>query len=128
MGEHFRERIYGREPADEEIRRREAFAEEIRRTIDEIDRLREAVRESLRRQNAVARGPEAQETHERRRSIELEAELMRLSMAREAILCSDGLEKANHRPSAWWFPLVCPDGAWFARAVQTAVCELEPLA
>ncbi|MEJ5171327.1 MAG: hypothetical protein WHU10_10090, partial [Fimbriimonadales bacterium] len=76
MGEHFRARIYGREPAEEDLRQRRAFAEEVRGTILEIDRLREEIRESLRRQDALAGSPEAQDTHERRRSIELEAELM----------------------------------------------------
>lgn len=127
MGEHFRASIYGRDPAPEEAERRAGFAAEIRRTIAEIDRLKAEARVSLERQERIARGAEATATHDRRRSIELEAELMRLSMVREAIICSTGLEKANHRPSAWWFPLVCPDGAWFRRTVESAVCELEPL-
>ncbi|MCX7799564.1 MAG: hypothetical protein N2109_04395 [Fimbriimonadales bacterium] len=127
MGEHFRECIYGRKPTAEDAETRRAFAADIQRTIAEIDRLKAEARASRERQEAAARGSEAIATHERRRSIELEAELMRLSMAREAILCSSGLEKANHRPSAWWFPLVCPDGAWFRRTVETARCELEPL-
>ena len=65
--------------------------------------------------------------HERRRSIELEAELKRLRLIRQAIISSKGLTHANLRPSAWWFPLVCPDGLWFRETIDTAECYLEPL-
>jgi hypothetical protein len=65
--------------------------------------------------------------HDRRRSIELEAELARLRMIRQAIIASRGLKRAAHRPSAWWFRLISPDGLWFRETVDTAHCYLEPL-
>ena len=79
------------------------------------------------RQNALILDDEVRRIHVRRRSIELEAELKRLRLFRNAVITSKGLAKANLRPSAWWFPLVCPDGLWFRETIDTAECYLEPL-
>lgn len=65
--------------------------------------------------------------HETRRNIELEIEFKRLKLVREAVICSSGLEKSGHRPSAWWFPMVSPDGSWFRETVRCATYYLEPL-
>ena len=78
-------------------------------------------------QNELVQDEEIHRIHDRRRSIELEAELKRLRLIRQAIISSKGLEKANLRPSAWWFRLVCPDGLWFRETIETAECYLEPL-
>ena len=45
-----------------------------------------------------------------------------------AIRTIDGLPHANLRPSAWWFPLADPSGAWFDRVAESAQLYLEPLA
>ena len=78
-------------------------------------------------QNDLVKNEEILKIHERRRSIELEAELKRLRLIRQAIISSKGLSRANLRPSAWWFRLVCPDGLWFRETINTAECYLEPL-
>ena len=38
-----------------------------------------------------------------------------------------GLRRAERRPSAWWFPLLCPDGGWFRETARTAEAYWEPL-
>ncbi len=38
------------------------------------------------------------------------------------------LERADHRPSWWWFPAVDPQGAWFARVIETATMRFEEFA
>ncbi len=59
--------------------------------------------------------------------IEYEAELERLRRVRDAIRVSSGLRYTNYRPTAWWFPLVSPDGAWFRSLAQSAQARLEEL-
>ena len=80
-----------------------------------------------RKQNELVRDESVRRVHQRRREIEMEAELRRLRLIREAIIASKGLENANRRPSAWWFRMVCPDGLWFRETVETADYYLEPL-
>jgi len=92
----------------------------IRENRAEFVRLRE-------RQNLLVRSEEVVQIHQRRQQIELEAELKRLCIIREAVISSKGLKSANHRPSAWWFPLVSPNGKWFAEVVRTAHAYFEPL-
>lgn len=92
----------------------------LRENRAEFIRLRE-------RQNQLVRSEEVLFIHQRRQQIELEAELKRLCIVREAVISSKGLKSANHRPSAWWFPLVSPSGKWFAEVVRTANAYFEPL-
>jgi hypothetical protein len=65
--------------------------------------------------------------HERRREIEIEAELKRLKLIREAIISSTGLENANRRPAAWWLPMISPDGKLFEAVMKSAQCWWEPM-
>ena len=64
---------------------------------------------------------------EDRAEIEIEAELKRLKMIREAVISGKGLMNANRRPSGWWLPLVSPDGTWFKETMRTAECYWEPM-
>jgi len=43
------------------------------------------------------------------------------------VTASRGLANSSVRPSAWWFPMVCPDGLWFWETIDRAECYLEPL-
>ena len=126
-GEHFRSKIFEREPSKEAMAKRAEFDEKIERTIQGIEGCRHQIRDLMRHQRVVAQEPEVLKIHERRRSIELEAELKRLRLIRNAVISSKGLSQANRRPSAWWFPLACPDGLWFRETVDSARCYLEPL-
>jgi hypothetical protein len=57
--------------------------------------------------------------------LENTAELERLRLIRNAILTTDGLEATNRRPTGWWFPLLSPDGAWFAQLARTSALMIE---
>jgi hypothetical protein len=50
-----------------------------------------------------------------------------MRLIREAVISSEGLLKSGHRPSAWWFPVVSPNGDWFNHAVGRARYYLEQL-
>ena len=54
----------------------------------------------------------------------LQLEFARLEAVSEAYRAL-ALERADHRPSWWWFPAIDPDGAWFARAAETATMRFE---
>ena len=61
------------------------------------------------------------------RSIEAQAELERLRLARGAYLVVHSLEHNDRRASAWWLPMVSPDGAWFRSIARSATAYIEPL-
>jgi hypothetical protein len=126
-GEHWRATLFEKEPTPEASEERERLTQEVREAILQIDEMQRKIAGLLAEQRELVRDPEVMRIHERRRSIELEAELRRLRLARNAIISSKGLIRASHRPSAWWFPLVCPDGLWFRETVGRAECYLEPL-
>jgi hypothetical protein len=126
-GDHFRAKIFERIPSAEDLAEREKLSEDIKDVIHEGVEVQNHMHELRHAQNSLVNDVEVRRIHERRRSIELEAELKRLRLIREAIITSKGLERANLRPSAWWFRLVCPDGLWFRETIDTAECYLEPL-
>lgn len=127
MGRHFREKIFERTPLPEDIEHRRRSIEQLDGVIAEARENEAALRTSMTIQRDHAQRDEVLRLHERRRAIELEAELARLRLIRGAIIASRGLRHASHRPSAWWFRLVCPDGLWFHETIESAQCYLEPL-
>ncbi|MBN9501921.1 MAG: hypothetical protein J0H02_09130 [Armatimonadetes bacterium] len=126
-GEHFRDKFFEKTPTTEDEAERQRLISEIEHTIKEIEVARERVRSLMRSQRELAQSPDVLKAHDRRRSVELEAELKRMRLIRNAVIASKGMQNANLRPSAWWFPLVCPDGLWFRETVDSAECYLEPL-
>ena len=127
MGEHFRAHVFGQEPTDEHLKEREELGHKVEAIIHAITAKRKEIRALLKEESDFVRAPNVQTVHERRRGIELEAELKRLKLIREAVITSKGLAKASHRPSAWWFPILCPDGGWFRASIEGAQCYLEPV-
>ena len=75
----------------------------------------------------LERGEEARRARKALSRVERDAERQRLELARNAILASEGLPRAELRPSAWWFPLVDPEGTWYAQVRRTAEFRLERL-
>lgn len=126
-GIHWRERIFEKNPSSADLAERERHRAEVVAAIDAVAAARRAWRELDARQAELVAAPEIVEAHRRRRDLELEAELKRLKLARNSVIVGQGLVKAGHRPSAWWFPLVSPDGSWFRETMRCARYYLEPL-
>jgi hypothetical protein len=126
-GLQFRESIFEKQPGPEDFEERKRLTAAVERVIEEIKALHTELRRVRSEQHALAEDSEVKSIHDRRRSIELEAELKRTRLIRSAIVSSKGLAYASVRPSAWWFPLVCPDGLWFRQTVESATAYLEPL-
>ncbi len=59
--------------------------------------------------------------------LEYESERERLHLVRDALLVSQGLRYTNLRPTAWWLPLVSPDGMWFQTLARSAQSRIEEL-
>ncbi len=126
-GDHFRETIFEKMPSSSDLEMRHSLTEKVVKSILEINYLRMEIEESVRRQRGIASSKEIELAHERRRSIELEAELKRVQLIRNAIISSKGLLRAGYRPSAWWFPLLSPNGDWIRRTWETSQCYFESL-
>jgi len=126
-GRHWREEFYDKSPSAKAKSEREDFIHQIRALTDHLREQIVAWRELQRRQDDLVTHESVRKAHQRRRTIELEAELHRLQLVRSAVIASDGLELAGRRPSAWWFPIVCPQGAWYRSTIKRATYRLEPL-
>lgn len=126
-GEHFRAKIFEKQPSEEDLAARKRIQDELAAIIKESFDTDAEIKNLMHRQKELAGHPDVLKLHERRRSIELEAELARLRLIRQAVIASRGMKRASYRPSAWWFRLVCPDGLWFRETVNSAECYLEPL-
>ncbi|RYG71495.1 hypothetical protein EON80_05150 [bacterium] len=75
----------------------------------------------------LEKSAELQDARATRESLESEAELKRLILVRDAIQASDGLRATNYRPTAWWLPMVSPDGKWFRNLTETTQARIEAL-
>ena len=128
MGKHWRERIFEKSPSDTDLQRREAFMAELAGVLARLEDCRVRWRRLFDEQRELVTAPSVAKSRARRDSIAFEAELMRLKVVREAVIATDGLRRAGHRPSAWWFPLVSPSGCWHKETMETATYYLEPLA
>ena len=126
-GEHWRTELFEREATPEARAEREWLGQAVEAAIHALTAAEAGLREVRRRQAARVRDEAVQRARARRREIELEAELKRARLVREAVVSSRGLRAAELRPSAWWMPVVSPDGTWFRETVRTAQAWLEPL-
>lgn len=127
MGHHFRAEIFEKTPTDAAQEARRQFQDQLADLNTWRGQLVVKIGELGDQERAASQSQVFLKVHKRRREIELESELKRLSLIREAIISSRGLESANRRPSAWWLPLVSPDGKWFEKIMETATCYWEPM-
>ncbi len=108
---------------------------QVHRAFDvQIETLRTEERELRREANArlrarleLERNDEATSARRTRDELEARAELARLCLVRDAMMASDTLRSTNYRPTAWWFPLVSPDGTWFSSLARGAQGRIEEL-
>ncbi len=126
-GEHWRAELFEREATPEALAERAWLGEAVEAAIRALGTAEASLREVRSRQASLVRGEGLQKARARRREIELEAELKRARLVREAVVSSRGLRAAERRPSAWWMPVVSGDGAWFRETIRTATAWLEPL-
>lgn len=127
LGEHFRARVFDRTASKQDLLDREELQSALQTAVRACEDHRARLKALLREQASKAGDDSVRKLHERRRNIELEAEIQRVKLVRSSILASTNLVHAGHRPSAWWFPLVSPDGAWFRETIDGAKCWFEPL-
>lgn len=128
MGAHWRARIFDKEHTAEDLAERQRLALAVHAAITKRENLKKQFKDLQIKQTEVVRSAATLKAHQARKNLELEAELKRLRLARHAIITSKGLERASRRPSAWWFPMVSPDGAWFRETTCHADYYVEPLA
>jgi len=126
-GRHWRDRIFEKDATPADLAERESLARRVTELADRVAELQEQWRALQAKQDTIVSSEDATRGKETRRNMAFEAELARVKLIREGVMASDGMEKAGHRPSAWWFPLVCPDGSWFRATARRARYRLEPL-
>lgn len=109
------------------LARRDAYAEEISAILDHKRRLCAEIDTLKTQRRGIERGAEVTQAQATLTRIELEAERARLRLVRNALLTSEGLPHTNHRPSAWWLPMLDPSGQWFRRIADTVQVYTERL-
>ena len=123
-GDHFRATD---EWTDEEKIERARFDSRLRALLDERRGVLQSISELKAHRMATERQGEAGSARRRISEIEIQAEMARLHLVRNAILVVRGLPHTQHRPSAWWIPMVDRTGHWFRRIVETTELYTEPL-
>jgi hypothetical protein len=126
-GDHWREKIFEKEHTQKDLAAREELTDAVKRIQHEIEDAWAEWRVIQHRQDSLVASKRVEKARARRQSISLEAELMRIRLIREAVIASDGLEKAGHRPAAWWQSVVSPSGQWHQSTMQRARYSVEPL-
>ena len=119
----------------EELRRLLRDEEERRAEYDRRwDALRQRVREVQARiastraeRRAVETGEQMRSVRRRRLEVIEAAQRAKLELVRNAFLACYGLRQTNYRPSAWWIPVLSPDGEWFRAIAEGTEAYLEPL-
>ncbi len=111
-----------------ELARRAAYKGEIEAVRKHQKLLCKDIERMRQQREELERGEKALAARAVLRDIERQAEMARLELVRNACLTIDGLTHTNHRPSAWWMPVVDTSGAWFQKIAETAVAYTQPLA
>lgn len=106
---------------------RQKLDEEIAAQRGVVRELRARAKDLVAKRVQLEKSQQLQEARDLRVRLENEAELQRFMMVRDAIRASDGLRATNYRPTAWWLPMVSPDGKWFRNLTQTTEARIEAL-
>jgi hypothetical protein len=94
---------------------------------DEVRQLKTQANSLVAQRVEMEKSESLRAARDLREALENEAELHRFFLVRDAILASDGLRYTNYRPTAWWLPMVSPDGKWFRNLTQSAQARIEAL-
>lgn len=103
------------------------FDKQVEAALTKARELRSRASERLRAQLKIEQSSETRTARKTRDHLEERAELARLCLVRDAMMASDSLRYTNYRPTAWWFPLVSPEGKWFTALARTAQARIEAL-
>lgn len=126
-GDHAQAELLRARISAEEERRASTFDErwiELRRRIRDIEG--EIARTRAERRS-VETALEVREARSGLMELSCKAQAAKLELVRNAILTSRGLRATCNRPTAWWLPLLSPDGAWFRAVANGTKAYLEPL-
>jgi hypothetical protein len=123
-GDHFRSVI---EWTPEHQETRSEFAARIADLLAERRRILLTISELKASRLETERTGEGARARIRSAEIEIQAESARLTLVRNAILAIQGLPHTQHRPSAWWIPMVDRTGGWFRRIAETTELYTEEL-
>lgn len=123
-GEHFRET---KDWSQAEIARREEFDRGFEQLESEKRECCDGILRLKQQRMELERGEEAISARSEMLCIENESELARLRLVRNGLLTIESLTHTNHRPSAWWLPMLDSSNEWFERIAATTEVYTEPL-
>jgi hypothetical protein len=123
-GDHFRSTT---DWTPEEVKRRAEYDEQIARLLSARRDLLMTITGLNAKRLEVERAHEAQELRQVILGLEMKAQDARLNLVRNALLTTGGLTQSQHRPTAWWLPMVDRTGSWFRRIVETTQIYPQPL-
>lgn len=109
------------------LRLRDQLGEKIQELRNERRDLVSKLDDLRNLKSNIANQSSVHEARMRRKEIELEAEIARYQIARDAILTSHGFPKTNNRPCSWWIPVASPQSTWLRSIAQRAQLRLEYL-
>lgn len=72
-------------------------------------------------------GPEAMEAKKSIIAAEAETQAAKFTLVEKAIRVVEGLPYTDHRPTAWWLPVVDPKGEWFRAILESTELEIEEM-
>ncbi|BDI31942.1 hypothetical protein CCAX7_39930 [Capsulimonas corticalis] len=99
--------------AHETAVRERIFAQPLAIGQDRIRASRRLIASFQHQRRLLERGSEPRAARATLEQITVEAQRARMRIVHDAYITVDSLEHTNLRPTAWWFPLVDPSGAWF---------------
>lgn len=106
---------------------RKQYAQTLKQLNSEKAHLKAEIAELKEQRRGIERGAEMTHLRATLRELEDAAETARLHLVRNALLTIESLEHTNHRPSAWWLPMLDGSGEWFNRIAATTELYTEPL-
>ena len=104
-----------------------AFDSQIEAAQARAEAARASAAQALSQQLSLEKSEVASAARATIADIEARAELARLLLVRDALRATGSLRQNNVRPTAWWLPMVSPDGAWFDALATTARARVEVL-
>ena len=98
---------------------------EVRARLSQVQSERRRV---VREYRGLETGTAAREARRSLASVETEAEAARIRLAAQAFCTARGLPYTDHRPTAWWLPIVDPRGNWYRAILESTELEVEEMA